>query len=43
MNKEGPKLALKKFGVGVVGYGLIGKMHTYAYELQSRVPALWLY
>ena len=32
MNKEGPKLALKKFGAGVVGYGFMGKMHTYAYR-----------
>jgi predicted dehydrogenase len=26
------KLSIKQFGVGVVGYGFIGKMHTYAYK-----------
>ncbi|MBD3185085.1 hypothetical protein GF312_22580 [Candidatus Poribacteria bacterium] len=25
-------MALKEFGVGMVGYGFIGKMHTYAYN-----------
>ena len=25
-------MALKQFGVGMVGYGFIGKMHTYAYK-----------
>ena len=30
--KEDLSLASKQFGVGMVGYGFIGKMHTYAYK-----------